>query len=95
MSNTNTGVMFETAFRKANHFILHILYLTHTCTSKEDCKVLQREFQLNRFEETIALPDDVDTERISAKMENGILHIALPKMDEKQRLRSAKMIAIE
>lgn len=67
----------------------------HTCTSKEDCKVLQREFQLNRFEETIALPDDVDTERISAKMENGILHISLPKMDEKQRLRSAKMIAIE
>ena len=66
-----------------------------SCKDKDECKVLQREFVLNRFEETIALPDDVDTERISAKMENGVLHVTLPKMDEQQRLKSAKMIAID
>ncbi|MCQ2310339.1 MAG: Hsp20/alpha crystallin family protein [Paludibacteraceae bacterium] len=64
------------------------------CDKKEGCKVIQREFCLTRFEQTISLPEDVDTEQIKAKMEHGVLHITLPKMDEEKRLKNSKMIEI-
>lgn len=64
------------------------------CTKKEGCKFIQHEFNLSRFEQTITLPDDVDRDKIAAKMENGVLFITLPKLSEEQRLKTAKVIEI-
>ena len=42
---------------------------------------LRREFSYAKYEQALILPDDVEKGKISAKMENGILYIELPKTE--------------
>ena len=52
---------------------------------EEDKKTryLRREFSYSNFVQTLILPDDVKKEAISAKVDNGVLAITLPKLEEK------------
>ncbi len=43
-------------------------------------RYLRQGFRTSAFRQNIVLPDDVDREKISARVENGILYIALPKL---------------
>lgn len=42
---------------------------------------LRREFSYAKYEQTLILPDDVEKHKISAKMDNGVLYIELPKTE--------------
>ncbi|MBO4804234.1 MAG: Hsp20/alpha crystallin family protein [Muribaculaceae bacterium] len=49
----------------------------------ENCQgvhYIRREFSYTNYEQTYILPDEVDKEHISAKVEDGILSIELPKL---------------
>lgn len=46
---------------------------------------LRREFAYGNYQQAYTLPDDVDKDHISAKVENGILYITLPKMIEEKK----------
>ena len=49
---------------------------------KEDVRYTSREFSYQSFSRTFNLQKDVvDTERIQAKYENGVLHLLIPKME--------------
>lgn len=48
----------------------------------EDEKVLRQEFTSSSFYRSFTLPENIDTENISAKEKNGVLKISLPKMDK-------------
>ncbi|MBN1820699.1 MAG: Hsp20/alpha crystallin family protein [Prolixibacteraceae bacterium] len=43
---------------------------------------LRREFGTKNIEKQFNIPDSIDTEKINAKFENGILVITLPKKEE-------------
>ena len=50
---------------------------------KEDNKkehYLRREFSYSNYQQSYILPEDVDREKISAKVLNGVLEIELPKV---------------
>ena len=51
-------------------------------------RYLRHEFSVEQFRQTIMLPEDIHREQITAKVENGILEIVLPKvtMEEKKKL---------
>jgi len=49
---------------------------------KKDEKILRREFNYCSFKRTFSLPETVDSEKIEAKHENGILSVVIPKKDE-------------
>ena len=54
---------------------------------------LRREFSAANFEKQFTLPETVDTDNITAKFENGILEIALPKRQVEPE-KEAKEISI-
>ena len=41
---------------------------------------LRREFSYSKYEQNLILPDDVDKDKISAKVSDGVLSIVLPKI---------------
>ena len=44
---------------------------------------LRREFAYSKYEQTLILLEDVDKEKIGAKMSDGVLNITLPKLEQK------------
>lgn len=67
---------------------------------KEACEkrrphFLRREFGYVRFEESFALPEDVDKEAINATVENGMLTIELPKKSADDLANLRRVIAIQ
>ena len=54
---------------------------------------LRREFSYSKYEQTLILPDDVEKQQISAKVDNGVLTIDLPKTAAAQK-KPARQIDI-
>lgn len=46
---------------------------------------LRREFAYSKFEQTLILPDDVDKDGISAKVNDGVLSVVLPKIKKEEK----------
>ena len=46
---------------------------------KENKKYLRREFSYTKFQQSLYLPDNVDKEKISANVSDGVLTISLPQ----------------
>jgi HSP20 family protein len=49
---------------------------------------LRRESSYANYEQSYALPDDVEREHISAKVDNGILTVVLPKTKKEEKKMS-------
>ena len=58
-------------------------------------KYIRREFTYSQYCQTIILPDNVDKTLISAKQENGILTISLPKKEAYIEEQETKQITVE
>ena len=64
---------------------LHIHMESKAEHKDEDKKshYLRREFSYSKYEQTLLLPDDVDKDRIEAKVNDGVLTVNLPKKENK------------
>ena len=47
-------------------------------------RYLRREFSYSKYEQTLILPDDVEKDQISARVEHGVLTVELPKQVHEQ-----------
>lgn len=70
--------------------------LEHKEENKEDRKehYLRREFCYSNYQQTFTLPDDVDKEKIAAKVEDGVLTITLPKVSKEEIKQAQRQIEI-
>lgn len=57
-------------------------------------KYLRREFSYSAYRQAFSLPDTIETDGISAQMNNGILCITLPKKDVTEDKPSSRRIEI-
>lgn len=61
----------------------NILVISSESQNEEkDENYTRREFSYSSFQRSFTLPDSVDGDNISAKYDNGVLHLAIPKKEE-------------
>jgi HSP20 family protein len=60
----------------------------------QDARYLRREFTYSKFRQTMVLPDNVNKEKIEAKVEHGILTVQLPKYTEKEIQKKQRSITV-
>ena len=74
---------------------LHVKIENKSQKKEEDKKshYLRREFSYSKYEQTLLLPDDVDKAKIAASVNNGVLTIDLPKV-EQTVVKNARQIAV-
>ena len=53
----------------------------HSKEEETQGRYLRREFAYSKYEQTLILPDDIDKEKIAARVADGILTVELPKKD--------------
>ncbi|MBO7615843.1 MAG: Hsp20/alpha crystallin family protein [Bacteroidales bacterium] len=61
---------------------------------KEEMRYLRHEFSVEHFRQTVMLPDDIHKEQISAKVENGILDIVIPKVTVEEKKQAMQTIEV-
>ena len=61
---------------------------------KEEMRYLRHEFSIEHFRQTVMLPDDIHKEQISAKVENGILDIVIPKVTMEEKKQALQTIEV-
>lgn len=62
---------------------------------EERKKYLRREFAYSKFQQSFILPDDVEKEKISASVNDGILTIELPKHAPEEKAKVNRVIEIQ
>lgn len=63
--------------------------------NKDNKKYLRREFSYTQFQQSLVLPDDVDKDKISAQVHDGVLSIELPKRTPEQKAKVSRAIEIK
>ena len=56
---------------------------------------LRREFSYSNYQQTYILPDNVAKDKISAKVNDGVLEIKLPKFTKEEESRAQRAIEIK
>ena len=55
---------------------------------KKNKRYLRREFSYAKFQQSLVLPDDVEKDRISANVTDGVLTIDLPKRTPEEKAKA-------
>lgn len=78
-----------------NELVINMEKKTQNQEENKERKYLRREFAYSKFEQSLILPDNVEKERISASMNDGVLTIDLPKMKPEEKRQSQRVIEIQ
>ena len=86
---------FNNRIDEDNNLVISMEKKTENKEEKKDGRYLRREFSYSKFQQTMILPDNVDKEKISAQVENGVLAIELPKLSEEEIKKPERTIEIK
>ena len=62
---------------------------------KEGVRYLRHEFSSEQFRNTLMLPEDIHRDKITAKVENGILEIVLPRVTVEEKKALMQTIEVQ
>ena len=86
---------FNVHIDEENNLVISMEKKTENKEEKKEGRYLRREFSYSKFQQTMILPDDVDKEKISALVENGVLNIDLPKFSEQEKEKAKRFIDVK
>jgi len=76
------------------NLVVEMVKETKNEKKNEEMRYLRHEFSVEHFRQTVMLPDDIHKEQISAKVENGILDIVIPKVTVEEKKQAVQTIEI-
>ncbi len=85
---------FNVHIDEENNLVISMEKKDENEDNKKNGRYLRREFSYAKFQQTMILPDDVDREKIVAHVENGVLHIDLPKFTKEEKEKAKRVIDI-
>lgn len=73
--------------------------LTISCDNEEENETKEaaftrKEYSYSAFTRSFTLPEEVNSEKIEAKYENGVLKMTLPKKEEAKKMTTGRHIAV-
>ncbi|EJX10916.1 small heat shock protein [gut metagenome] len=90
---------FQIHINEDNDLVISMEKKCENTEDKPECKkesrYLRREFSYTKFQQTLILPDDVDKEKIDAKVNDGVLTVVLPKLTPEAKVKAAKVIEVK
>ena len=78
-----------------NYLVLTMEKKNETKDEDKKRKYLRREFSYHKFEQSLALPEDVNKDEIKASVNDGILTIDIPKVKATEKQPAVKQIEIQ
>ncbi len=78
-----------------NNLVVEVQQKNEKKEEDEKRHFLRREFTATQFKQMLTLPENVKRDQISAKVENGILFITLPKYTTEEQKQLAQTITIQ
>lgn len=86
---------FQIHIGDENELVINMEKKSQNQEENKEKKYLRREFSYSKFEQSLILPDNVEKERISASVTDGVLTIELPKMTPEEKKQSQRVIEIQ
>ncbi len=62
---------------------------------KKEKKYIRKEFAYTRFHQTLILPENAEKDKIEAKVENGVLKVCIPKMQNEVAEPEKRVIEVK
>ena len=86
---------FHVTLDKDGDLVIHMEKKVDEKCEKKHGHYLRREFSYSKFQQTMLLPEDADREKISARVENGVLSVDIPKVEKVKAEEINKTIEIK
>ena len=77
----NIDIIIKTSNLKMKEFLMK----KQENEKEKNAHYLRREFSYSKYEQTLILPDDVDRDKIAARVSNGVLTVTLPKLGKQEQ----------
>ena len=84
----DTGTQYRTGVYYTDKDGNLTIKMEHKDEKKDENKkehYLRREFSYSNYEQALTLPEDVEKDKIEAKVNNGVLHITLPRTQKAEK----------
>ena len=78
-----------------NYLVLTVEKKNESKDEDKKRKFLRREFSYHKFEQSLALPEDVNKDEIKASVNDGVLTIDIPKVKVTEKQPAVKQIEIQ
>lgn len=86
---------FDVHIEEENNLVISMEKKNEKKEDEKNGRYLRREFSYSKFQQTMILPEDVDKEKISATVNNGVLDIELPKLVKEELPKQKRVIEIQ
>ena len=63
-------------------------------SKSKKCTYLRREFSYTQYRQSLLLPDNIERDKISARMENGVMTIDIPKKSAEAAAAESRQIEV-
>jgi HSP20 family protein len=85
---------FNVSIDEDNDLVITVEKKNETNEENKDTRYLRREFSYSKFQQTLVLPENVNKDKIEAKVEHGVLYVRLPKFMENEIQKKQRLIEI-